>query len=205
MKASTSTAAIIAAIWPAATESAPRLGPDRALLDDGQVGRQRAGAQQHRQIVGRLDVKLPEIWPVPPRIGSRICGAEMTWLSRMMAKQPADILLRGLAEARRALAVETEGDDRLVGALVEGRLGVDEVLARHDDAVLDQVGNRRARRSNRAPVPGGGRESIASCTGTDWSTIWKVSCAVWPMISFSRSGSSRPGTCTRMRSSPGAG
>ena len=27
---------------------------DRALLDDGQVGRQRAGAQQHGEVVGAL-------------------------------------------------------------------------------------------------------------------------------------------------------
>ena len=31
-------------------------------------------------------VKLPEIWPVPPRMGSRITGAESTSLSSTMAK-----------------------------------------------------------------------------------------------------------------------
>ena len=30
-------------------------------------------------------VKLPEICPEPPRIGSRITGAEITWLSSTMA------------------------------------------------------------------------------------------------------------------------
>ncbi len=58
-------------------------------------------------------------------------------------EQPADILLRRLAEALCALAVETEGNDRLAGALVEGRLRVDEVLAGDDDAVLDEIRNRR--------------------------------------------------------------
>jgi hypothetical protein len=31
-------------------------------------------------------VKLPEIWPDPPRIGSRITGADITSLSSTMAK-----------------------------------------------------------------------------------------------------------------------
>jgi len=43
---------------------------------------------------------------------------------------------------------------------------------------------------------------MASCTGMDWSTIWKVSFAVWPRMSFRRCGSCRPGTWTRMRSEP---
>ena len=33
-------------------------GADGALLDDGQLGRQRAGAQQHGQIVGLLDGEI---------------------------------------------------------------------------------------------------------------------------------------------------
>ena len=44
----------IEAMMPARIESAPRLGPDRALLDDRQLCRQRAGAQQNREVVGRL-------------------------------------------------------------------------------------------------------------------------------------------------------
>ena len=43
---------------------------------------------------------------------------------------------------------------------------------------------------------------MASCTGIVWSTIWKVSLAVWPRISLRRCGSCRPGTWTRMRSAP---
>ena len=31
---------------------------DRALLDHGELGRQRAGAQQHREIVGLLDREI---------------------------------------------------------------------------------------------------------------------------------------------------
>ena len=71
---------------PTRIESAPRLGADGALLDDGELGGQRAGAEQHGEVVGRCTVKLPLIWPVPPRIGSRITGAEITLLSSTMAK-----------------------------------------------------------------------------------------------------------------------
>ena len=88
-------------------------------------------------------VKLPEIWPVPPRIGSRICGAEITWSSRMIANSLPTFCCVACAEALRALGVEAERDNRLVGALVEGGLRVDEVLAGNDDPVLDEIGNRR--------------------------------------------------------------
>ena len=84
-------------------------------------------------------VKLPEIWPEPPMIGSRITGAEITLLSSTMANGPPDVLGGDLAELARTRHVEAEIDDRLVGALVETRLRIDEIAARHDHALLDQV------------------------------------------------------------------
>ena len=84
--------------------------------------------------------------------------------------------------------------------LVERRLRIDEVLAGNDDAVLDQIRHRRIVLRYMTVEPAGGRPLSASCTGIDWSTIWKVSLAVWPRISFRRCGSCRPGTWTRMRS-----
>ncbi|MBR0979440.1 hypothetical protein JQ554_17335 [Bradyrhizobium diazoefficiens] len=54
------------------------------LVGDGNVHRQRASAQQHGHAACR--VKLPEIWPEPPVIGSRITGAEITLPSRTMTK-----------------------------------------------------------------------------------------------------------------------
>ena len=77
-----------------------KAGADRALLDDGERRRQRAGAQQDREVVGGFTVKLPEIWPEPPRIGSRITGAEITSLSSTMANGLPDVLLRHLRETR---------------------------------------------------------------------------------------------------------
>jgi hypothetical protein len=52
------------------------------LVGEGKVDRQRACAQQHGHAVGASRVKLPEIWPEPPAIGSRITGAEITLPSR---------------------------------------------------------------------------------------------------------------------------
>ena len=43
---------------PAAIESAPRLGADGPLLDHGQRGRQSAGAQQDRELVGTFDREI---------------------------------------------------------------------------------------------------------------------------------------------------
>ena len=117
------------AILPAAIEVARRARTDRALLDDGQLGGQRAGAQQHGEVVGALDGE----------VAGDLAGAAEDRLADLRRRdhlvvehdgeRPADILLRRLAEALRALAVEAEGNDRLVGALVEGGLRVDQILA----------------------------------------------------------------------------
>ena len=61
-------------------------------------------------------VKLPLIWPEPPRIGSRITGAEITLSSSTMANGRPTWSLVKLAELAGAGVVEAEGDDRLVGA-----------------------------------------------------------------------------------------
>ena len=89
-------------------------------------------------------------------------------------ERPADILRRRLAEALRAADVEAEIDDRLVGALVEGRLRVGEIAALDDDAALDRhalavrvlatAAGRRRPRPARASMPelelGGPAEDI---------------------------------------------
>jgi len=86
MQAMTSTAPTSEASLPAAMESAPRLGPTvRSSTILRSAGSAPARSSTARSLAD-WTVKLPEIWPVPPRIGSRICGAEITWLSRMMAK-----------------------------------------------------------------------------------------------------------------------
>ena len=69
-------------------------GADGAFLDHRQRRRQRAGAQQNGQVVGAArTVKRPEICPEPPRIGSRITGAEITLLSSTMANGRPTLVL----------------------------------------------------------------------------------------------------------------
>ena len=136
-------------------------------------------------------------------IGSRMTGAEITSLSSTMAKRLPDILGRRLRELARAGRVEAEADDRLAGALVEARLRVGQVAAGNQHLLLDDVGrlaapaSSSALRNPAAPCPA--RPDRADTVG---STMRKSILAVLPSSSFSRVGSCRPGTCTRMRSSP---
>ena len=63
------------------------VGADGAFFDDrqlGAAGRRRAAAL--RESLRFCAVKLPEIWPEPPVIGSRMTGALSTLPSSTMAK-----------------------------------------------------------------------------------------------------------------------
>ena len=136
-------APIMPAILPAEIESAPRLGPTvRSSTMVRLAGRAPARNSTARSLAP-WTVKLPEIWPVPPRMGSRICGRGNHLVVEDDGEQLADILLRCLSEALSALGIEAERHDRFAGALVERCLRVDEIFAGNDDAVLDQIGHRR--------------------------------------------------------------
>ena len=125
---------------PFSIEVLAEAGADGALLDDGQRRRQRAGAQQDREIVRLLHREA----------AGNLAGAAEDRLADHRRRDHlvvehdgerlADVLLRHLGEAARAVVVEAEGDDRLAGALVEAGLRVGQVLARHQDALLDHVG-----------------------------------------------------------------
>ena len=85
MKMTTPIRPTMPAISPAATESAPRLGP---TVRSSRIVSE-AGSAPERSRIARLfassTVKSPEICPVPPRIGSWMTGAEMTLPSSTMA------------------------------------------------------------------------------------------------------------------------
>ena len=86
MKPATASVPIMPAVSPAAMESAPSEGPTvRSSTIVSLVG-----SAPERSWTARLFAvsteKLPEIWPEPPRMGSRMTGAERTLLSRTMAK-----------------------------------------------------------------------------------------------------------------------
>ena len=72
-------------ILPLAIESAPRPGPTvRSSMMVSGAGSAPARSRMERSLA-LSTVKLPEICPEPPRIGSRMTGAEITSLSRMIA------------------------------------------------------------------------------------------------------------------------
>ena len=114
-------------------------GADGALLDDGQRRRQRAGAEQDRQVVGLLDREIAA--DLAGAAGDRLADHRRRdhLVVEHDGERPADVLQRRRAEAAGAGIVEAEGDDRLARALVEAGLGVDQVLAGDDDALLDQI------------------------------------------------------------------
>ena len=97
---------------------------DGALLDHGQRRRQRAGAQQDREIVGRLHGETAG--DLPGAAGDRFADDRRRnhLVVEHDGERLADILLGGLGEFARARGIEAEADDRLAGALVEAGLRV---------------------------------------------------------------------------------
>jgi hypothetical protein len=118
---------------------AAQVGADAALLDDGQLGGQRPGPQQRRQVPASCTVKLPEIWPEPPVIGSRITGALSTLPSSTMAKGRPTLASVMAANSRAPGAVEAEVDDRLACLRVESGAGVRQAVAAQGDAVAHGI------------------------------------------------------------------
>ena len=130
------------AIAPAWIESAPSCGADRALLEDRDRRRQGAGAQQQRQIAGRLHREAA---------GDDAAAAEDRLADDRRAdhlvvehdrERLADILARRVAETARAGRVELEADDRLV--VLEGGLRVDQHVAADHDALAHDICGRPA-------------------------------------------------------------
>ena len=99
-----------------------------------------AGSAPARSRIARLlassTVKLPVIWPVPPVIGERMTGAEITLPSSTMANgRPtfSDVTWPNFCAAAQ---IEAESDVGLAGLLVEALLRVDQILAVDHDALL---------------------------------------------------------------------
>ena len=171
---------------PAWIEILPEARTDGPLLDDGERRGQRAGAQQDRRgCWPARTVKRPEIWPAPPVIGCWMRGAEITLLVEHDGERPADGFGRHLPEALRAADVEAEVDDGLAGALVEGGLGVDEILALHDDAALHLTAGRPSSLEGSISTSPGGAPGSRERRNSSWAVV--------PRMSFRRRGSCRPG------------
>ena len=124
-------------------------GADGALFDHRELGRQRAGAQQHREIVGLLDREIAG--DLAGAAGDRPENARRRnhLAVEHDGEQSADVLGRHLAEALAAAQIEAEIDVGLAGARIEARLRVDEVLARHHHALLHRDRRRPAAAAER--------------------------------------------------------
>ncbi len=140
-------------------------GPDGALLDDGQRRRQRAGAQQDGEIVRRLNGEIPGNLPraAEDRLADHRCRDHL--VVEHDGERLADIRLRRLGEFARAGRIEAEADDRLAGALVETRLGVDQIGAGDQHALLDQI--FRPPSPSSTSESAGGRDCAACSAGID--------------------------------------
>ena len=187
---------------PPRSKLAPRLGPTvRSSTMVRSAGSAPARSRTARSLALSA-VKLPDIWPLPPVIGSRICGAEITLSSRMIAnRRPTFCCVAWPKRCAPLLSKRKETTGSLVcwsnEACASTRFSP-ETMTRSSMT----KGSGGSSVEYMIEVPAGGRPLIASSTGIDWSTIWKVSLAVCPRMSLRRCGSCRPGTWTRMRSEP---
>jgi hypothetical protein len=199
MNTSTATKATSAASSPAAMLSAPSSGPmvrsSRKVISAGSAPARSKTASS----VELSTVKLPEICPDPPVIACRITGAEITSFVQHDGKRRAHIGRRVFAERPRARRVEAEGHHRLPGLLVETRLAVRQVVARHDRRLFEDVEHPLLvhRRQDLLARPG-----LSSALSARPTTGWNVSRAVVPIRSFSSCAEPIPGTWIRIRSAP---
>ena len=201
MKLITARIAIAAAIAPARIESRPRSGPTvRSSIAFSLTGSLPEDSEMASSLAVST-VKPPLICAVPPRIGSLILGADSTLLSRMMAKG-LPVLSVVARPKRRApwlskRMVTTGAPDCGSKACAADAICSPETMARRWTAIAPEPSA-----IGRIWLPGGARP-CATCAGSAcWSTSLNSSRAVWPIRRFRLSGSSMPGTCTRMRLVP---
>ena len=124
---------------PDAIESAPRLCADGALLDHGELGGQRAGPQRHGKVACLRHGEVPA--DLARTAEDRLANDRRRnhFAIEDDGEGQAYVLLRRPGEALGAGGVEAEGHDRLVSALIEARLRVDEVLAAHQHLLPNHV------------------------------------------------------------------
>ncbi len=113
-------------------------GADGAFLDDGERRRQRAGAQQDGEIVGALDGEIAGDLPRAAENGLANDRRGDHLVVEHDGERLADVRSRRLGELARAGRIETEADDRFAVALIEAGLGVDQIAAGDEHALLDQ-------------------------------------------------------------------
>src|SRR5262249_50461615 len=115
-------------------------GTHHALLDHGELGGKRTGAQKNGEVVGGLHRKVSGDLAASAQDRFANDGRGDHLVIEHDRKGPPDILLGDLREFARPGGVEFEGDDRLAGALIEAGLCVGEFLAGDDHPLLEQIG-----------------------------------------------------------------
>ena len=99
----------------------------------------RAGAQQDGEIVRLLNGEIAGNLPGAAEDGFADDRRRNHLVVENDGERLADILLRGFGKFARAGGIEAEADDRLAVALVEARLGVDQIGAGDQNALLDEI------------------------------------------------------------------
>ena len=99
------------------------------------------------------------------------------------------------AQRHIVLGLDLQGGSHLLLEVDSNAVKAEKLKQVADDA-------RRVLRDARIRFTGGIRPCCACSGDTLVSTIRNSILAVWPRSSFRRVGSCRPGTCTRMRSTP---
>ena len=123
---------------PAAIEIRAEPGADRALLDDGEGGRQGAGTQQNRKIVRGFNREAARDLPLPSRDRPIDARRRDHLVIEDDREEAPDIFSRCPAEALSAAHIETEIHDGLIGARIESGLRIDKVGPIHDDLLFDR-------------------------------------------------------------------
>src|SRR5437660_1218846 len=137
MKTITSATPTMLATAPAWIESAPSSAPtvrsSRIVIGAGRAPARSSSARS----LADCTVKLPEMMPLPPVIGSRITGALITLLSSTMANGLPTFWV--VASANRRAPAPANDLDRLLDRLPPPRLGRDRAEPHRPGAVAGNL------------------------------------------------------------------
>ena len=110
-----------------------------SFFDNRQRRRQCARAQQNGEIVGGLNCEIAGNLPGAAQDRLADDGRRDNLVVEYDGEGLAHIGLCHLGEFARTGRIETEINDRLVGTLIEAGLRIDEIGARNQHALLDQI------------------------------------------------------------------
>src|SRR5690606_25858776 len=112
---------------------------NRALLDDSQLGGQGARAELNGQIICALNGEIAGnlAGPAEDRLADHGCRQHL--VVKHDGERSSYVFLRETSECAGARLIEAECDDRLVGPLIEARLGIDKLIAANHRCFAQQI------------------------------------------------------------------